>query len=438
MTITTLPTRGPTDLGEALSDVRAPEENELSAVNVERIKDRIIELASSVGLDDGSTAGSIREALLSIPAGSTETSAAFFDDFDQQELGWVVTNKTAGASIKRAGSLAAYGFPSFGTVLLEVDNTASAAVSIVRPAAAALDTGKTIVWEVCLSVLDSGLVGNDECQWSLGVSSADGESIVAVLCENGTAYFVTYQSGVPEGDSITLPAWTQRLRLRCTMSQTGAVLEAAADSGAFATIHTSTDDPDAATYSPFLTMEKSSFVGDRTLAVDYFRLDADRANDAVGSPVAEDVFTQPEYVDAAALADLETAINDVDSSLSVHTAASNPHSGSAATTYVDQPARRNVSGTTDTIVIGDVGGVVFYSQAGGVTASLPDLSASLRSGGCMVLTLQGTNVATVITVDPGSGVTIDGSTSNYVAATGRARVSLISVDGVNWFSGATP
>ncbi len=114
-------------------------------------------------------------------------------------------------------------------------------------------------------------------------------------------------------------------------------------------------------------------------------------------------------------------------------------SGHAATKgYVDQPSRRDVSGTTDTILLADVGGVVFYSQPGGVTAALPDFAGNVRSGGCMVLTFQATDPATVITVDPGSGVTIDGSTSNYVAPTGRARVTLLSGDGSNWFSGATP
>lgn len=110
--------------------------------------------------------------------------------------------------------------------------------------------------------------------------------------------------------------------------------------------------------------------------------------------------------------------------------------GTAATkSYVDQPPARSVSGTTDTIVAGDIGGVVMYSQAGGVTVSVPDLSSSLVAGKVLILTLQGTNAATVITVDPGASVTIDGSASNFVAATGKSRVSLISVDGLNWYSG---
>lgn len=110
-------------------------------------------------------------------------------------------------------------------------------------------------------------------------------------------------------------------------------------------------------------------------------------------------------------------------------------SAGASKAYVDQVAARTVSGTTDTMVADDIGGVVMYSQAGGVTVSLPSLASSLTAGRAMVLTLQATDAATVITVDPGTSVTIDGSTSNYVAPTGKARVSLISVDGLAWYSG---
>lgn len=44
----TIPTRGPADLGPALSNTRAPAPNELSAVHVEKIKDHLIDLAEAV------------------------------------------------------------------------------------------------------------------------------------------------------------------------------------------------------------------------------------------------------------------------------------------------------------------------------------------------------------------------------------------------------
>lgn len=66
-----LPTRGALDLGAALTNVRTPAANELSAVNVERIKDWIIAIATELGLLDGSTPGSVWEAILAA-AGITQ------------------------------------------------------------------------------------------------------------------------------------------------------------------------------------------------------------------------------------------------------------------------------------------------------------------------------------------------------------------------------
>lgn len=68
MTITALPSRAALDLGATLTNARAPVANELSAVNVEKIKDWIISLASEVGKTDGSTAGSLREAIAGLGA----------------------------------------------------------------------------------------------------------------------------------------------------------------------------------------------------------------------------------------------------------------------------------------------------------------------------------------------------------------------------------
>lgn len=54
-----LPTRGALDLGPALTNIRAPLANELSAVHVENMKDWIIDLATEIGNPDGSTGGSL-------------------------------------------------------------------------------------------------------------------------------------------------------------------------------------------------------------------------------------------------------------------------------------------------------------------------------------------------------------------------------------------
>jgi len=100
-----------------------------------------------------------------------------------------------------------------------------------------------------------------------------------------------------------------------------------------------------------------------------------------------------------------------------------------------QPASRVVSATTDTAVAGDIGNVVFVTQAATCTIALGDLSGSLIAGRMLLLTWQCEGAATALVIDPGASVNIDASASNYVAIVGRSRVSLMSRDGLNWFSG---
>lgn len=73
MTITTLPTRNPSDLGAALYDARTPNANELAAVNVEKIKDRLIEVVTEVGLTSGATAGSINAMRAAFTSGAYDS-----------------------------------------------------------------------------------------------------------------------------------------------------------------------------------------------------------------------------------------------------------------------------------------------------------------------------------------------------------------------------
>jgi hypothetical protein len=103
--------------------------------------------------------------------------------------------------------------------------------------------------------------------------------------------------------------------------------------------------------------------------------------------------------------------------------------------YIDQPAARTVPGDTDTILASDIGGVVAYAHNSTVTIALPSLAARARPNSAMLLTFQATNAAGALVVDPGAGVTIDGVTTNLTADVGLVRVSLLSLNGVDWFSG---
>lgn len=78
--LTDLPTRATDDLGPALTDERTPETNELSAVHVENLKDRIIEVATDIGIDGSPASGSIKFRLETLEEGSSVPSAAGQND----------------------------------------------------------------------------------------------------------------------------------------------------------------------------------------------------------------------------------------------------------------------------------------------------------------------------------------------------------------------
>lgn len=110
MTITALPSRAALDLGAALTNARTPAANELSAVNVEKIKDWIIDLATEVGKTDGSTAGSLRAAIAGLGGGGE----------------WPVTILTASATLTAVSQLVLVDTTA-GAVVLTLPAAASAA-----------------------------------------------------------------------------------------------------------------------------------------------------------------------------------------------------------------------------------------------------------------------------------------------------------------------
>lgn len=73
MSLTTLPTRGALDLGAALTDERTPIANELSAVHVESLKDRVIQIATDLGIDTTPAAGSVKDRLDDLEAAVDDT-----------------------------------------------------------------------------------------------------------------------------------------------------------------------------------------------------------------------------------------------------------------------------------------------------------------------------------------------------------------------------
>lgn len=107
---------------------------------------------------------------------------------------------------------------------------------------------------------------------------------------------------------------------------------------------------------------------------------------------------------------------------------------------VSQPAVRSVTLDTDTVLAGDIGNVVYIETTTPFLCevALNSLASELLTGRLLMLTWQCTDESHVLTINPGTSVKIDGVSDNFVAATGKARVSLMSIDGLKWFSGATP
>ena len=109
---------------------------------------------------------------------------------------------------------------------------------------------------------------------------------------------------------------------------------------------------------------------------------------------------------------------------------------------IDQPIAKSQGGAY-AFVVADIGSVVFATAVGAQGFSLnttTSLVPALLAGRTLILTVQCTGAATALTITPEPttpATTINGAAAGapYVAAVGRTRVSLFSLDGVNWFTG---
>lgn len=113
-----------------------------------------------------------------------------------------------------------------------------------------------------------------------------------------------------------------------------------------------------------------------------------------------------------------------------------PSTLAAAKTVSQPPSITDADAHTFAAV--DIGAVIHATGAGAMAYSLPDLSAALQTARELILTVQCTGAASAVTITPGAASQIDGAGVGvaYVAAVGRTRISLVSNDGLNWYSGA--
>ena len=107
-----------------------------------------------------------------------------------------------------------------------------------------------------------------------------------------------------------------------------------------------------------------------------------------------------------------------------------------ATTYATK--LRSVSGSTDTLVASDLSGGVSYTRNGGVTVTVPNLSASVPSGyrsRIVLSTVAGTSLTSVL-LSPAGGVTIDGSGGGLTLLTGLGSINLYTTNGTAYTTSA--
>lgn len=131
MTITTLPTRAPSDLGAALVNARTPNANELSAVNVEALKTRLIAVATEVGLTSGATPGSLNQFRSQLAGLDSAILRRVGATFGHQRIGGGLSDPTASN-----GALEGYAPGSWWVRTISALNPATAAFFVCIDATA--------------------------------------------------------------------------------------------------------------------------------------------------------------------------------------------------------------------------------------------------------------------------------------------------------------
>lgn len=491
MAITTLPVQNEETLGlgQSKSDARPYTQpaTQISADIWNKTVLRVIEAFGEIGKTDGSTSGSLNARVKLLEESAPQSPEgnliqAFSDLLGAANGGegwqWFGTGDNPGEVVVAASlSHASYGFDSNGVAVLasQAGGDFDGGVLFVR-GAHGVNCDSTVFPVIEFRIFRPQTADGDEitpaaeCLAFVGLAADFGDdgpdkAIGFAFDYDGTAKVFTTTGGGFESATVNscsgLPS-AQALNVRLTIGIDSSVVEVSDDNGKnWVTVCTTSIPAAQMTYLPIVGLETKAATGTgpRFFSIDWVKTTSVRSGDGASPFDGENSLKFPNPVkfgdDPVEIAD---SSNDEGSKQfaarsdhqhshgergggSLHAVAVAGDSAgfmSAADKtkldLVNQPFTRSaVTGPTDTIVAADVGGVVFYTDD--CTVALPDLSGSLGSGHAMVLTLQQTTSGKRITVDPGTSVTIDGSTSNYLAAVGLARVVLVSQDGLAWFSG---
>lgn len=171
--ITSIPARTASDLGLPIVNTRPPRANELPATSVEGIKARIIEGHTAIGLDDGSTSGSLREEIYKAKG----SGAAYDGDIVKRTAGAV-----ASLSLRRAGLSTSA--PGVGD-----DETAGYASGSIWEQVSALppfETPPTRVFWLCVDPNAGAAVWAEIDETGGGASPSDADPLALGTADPGT------------------------------------------------------------------------------------------------------------------------------------------------------------------------------------------------------------------------------------------------------------
>lgn len=140
MALTSLPAKTAGDLGAVLTNRRTPAANELSATNLEKIKDRVIEIGTDLGIDTTPAGGSVKARLDAIEAWTaTDIPITPTDHVAAADVQAALeTISKGGANVSNANTSITATEAMHGTVRC----TAGTTVTVTLPAS--LDVGTSI------------------------------------------------------------------------------------------------------------------------------------------------------------------------------------------------------------------------------------------------------------------------------------------------------
>lgn len=225
-----------------------------------------------------------------LAGGGALGSLHFVDDFNDGASAWGVST-VLGASAKSVASGTAFGMPSSGLVVLAADVTAGSKASVIRRKTG-LTLGPSSPIVIRWRFLIAGRPPDASiCSMSMGVESVSNAGVdVAIAFDitntTITPSLLTLTPGL-NIEPFSLPTGTY-FDARLTITETGTLVEIAADDGPYATVLAGAVAPAHSVYVPRASIGRGTGSGSGQLAIDLVEITANRAPPDAGTPTIDD------------------------------------------------------------------------------------------------------------------------------------------------------